>query len=163
MKLYNIFILILYTLSRLLSHILRYFYLCELKIVNSYIRRLSLCADRWSRDGISLDSSFSNIFYNGKTWLNKCPGSFVFGCFVFCFRSPDHVKPFLEYFNSQHSSYNFSSGVQIFFFLNVLIDRNNGFSFSVYLKPVSLGYFPCNFDRSLLQCWLVYTVLDRYF
>ena len=50
-------------------------------------------------------------------------------------------------------------------FLDILIERNNGFSTSIYLKPTFLGLFT-NFDSFIplsFKRGLVYTLFDRYF
>ena len=55
--------------------------------------------------------------------------------FFVIFRSLDHVKPSLDYLNSQHSSIKFLSETEVNYtrpFLDVLIERNNSFSTSVY-------------------------------
>ena len=132
-------------------------------------------------DGVAMGSplgpSFANTFlcYHEKVWLDNCPRDFkpliyrryVDDCFVI-FRCPDHVKPFLDYLNSQHNSIKFSSETEVnntLPFLDVLIKRNNGFSTLVYCKPTFSGHFT-NFDSFIplsFKRGLVYTLLDRYF
>ena len=131
-------------------------------------------------DGVAMGSplgpSFANTFlcYHEKVWLDNCPRDFkpliyrryVDDCFVI-FRCPDHVKPFLDYLNSQHNSIKFSSETEVnntLPFLDVLIERNNGFSTSIYRKPTFSGLFT-NFDSFIplsFKRGLVYTLLDRY-
>ena len=109
--------------------------------------------------------SFANTFlcYHEKFWLDNCPRDFkplifrlyVDDCFVI-FRCPDHVKPFLDYLNSQHNSIKFSTETEVnntLPFLDVLIERNNGFSISVYRKPT----FP---DFSLILTTLSHFLLN---
>ena len=92
---------------------------------------------------------------------------YVDDCFVI-FRCPDYVKPFLDYLNSQHNSIKFSSETEVnntLPFPDVLIERNNGFSSSVYRKPTFSGLFT-NFDSFIplsFKRGLVYTLLDRCF
>ena len=74
------------------------------------------------------------------------------------FRSRDHVRPFLDYLNFQHPNVTLS-------FLDVLINRSDGFSTSLYHKPTFTGLFT-NFDSfipSSFKRGLVYTLLHGYF
>ena len=89
-------------------------------------------------------------------------------CFVI-FRSPNHVRPFQDYLNSQHPNISFNSELKTnseLLFLDILIDRSdNGFSTSVYRKPTFTALFT-NFDNPIpisFKRGLIYTLLDRYF
>ena len=63
--------------------------------------------------GPSLANAF--LYYHETKWLNDCPAKFkpvfykryVDDIFVL-FRSPEHVKPFVDYMNSKHKNINFS-------------------------------------------------------
>ena len=120
---------------------------------------------------------FANIFlaFHERSWLPNCPLEFkplffrryIDDCFViFCSRN--HVRPFLDYLNSQHPNITFTSELEIdstLPFLDTLIDRSDGFSTSVYRKPTFTGLFT-SFDSFVPLSYkrgLVYTLLDRYF
>ena len=132
-------------------------------------------------DGVAMGSPlgplFANIFlsYHEKNWLDNCPTSFkplyfrryVDDCFII-FRSQEHVQPFLDYLNRKHENINFSCELETngsLPFLDVSIERSNGFSTSVYRKPTFIGLFT-NFDSFIPLSFkrnLVYCLLDRYF
>ena len=92
---------------------------------------------------------------------------YVDDCFA-VFRSPDHVRPFHAYLNSQHPNISFTCEFEnnsTLPFLDVLIDRSNGFSTSVCRKPSFTGLFT-NFDSFIPISYkrgLVYTLVNRYF
>ena len=127
--------------------------------------------------GWPLCSLFANIFlsYHEKNWLDNCSTSFKLLYFrryvddrFIIFRSQEHVQPFLDYLNRKHENINSSSELETngsLPFLDVSIERSNGFSTSVYRKPTFIGLFT-NFDSFIPLSFkrnLVYCLLDRYF
>ena len=124
-----------------------------------------------------MKSSLANILlsFHERTWLANCPSEFkplffrryVDDCFVI-FRSRDHVRLFKDYLNSQHPNISFTCQLEdksTLPFLDVSIDRTDGFTTSVYRKPSFTGLFT-NFDSFIplsFKRGLVYTLLDRYF
>ena len=132
-------------------------------------------------DGVTMSSPlgplFANIFlvFHEHCWLANCRADFkpvffrryIDDCFII-FRSRDHVHPFLDYLNSQHPNITFTNQLEVnstLPFLDVLINRSDGFSTSVYRKPAFTGLFT-NFDSFIPSSFkrvLVYTLLHRYF
>ena len=89
--------------------------------------------------GSLLGPLFANIFlaFHKRSWLTNCPLEFkplffcryIDDCFV-VFRSHNHVRPFLDYLNSQHPNIMFTSELEIdstLPFLDTLIDCSDGF------------------------------------
>ena len=127
--------------------------------------------------GSPLGPLFTNIFiaFHGHSWLANCSSDFkplffrrhIDDCSVI-FRSRDHVRPFLYYLNSLHPNITFTVELEnntILHFLDVLIDRSNDFSTSVYRKPTFTRFFT-NFGSFIplsLKRSLVYTLPNRYF
>ena len=123
--------------------------------------------------GSRLGPYFANTFlsFHEHNWIANCPPEFkplffcryVDDCFAI-FSSPDHVWPFHEYLNLQHPNISFTSEFEnnsTLPFLDILIDRSNGFSTSVYRKPSFTGLFT-HFDSFIpisYKCGLV----NRYF
>ena len=112
-------------------------------------------------DGVALGSPlgtlFANMFlaFHEGSWLTNCLLEFqplffrcyIDNCFV-NFRSRNHVRPFLDYLNSQHPNIKFTSELETdstLPFLDTLIDHSDGFSTSVYRKSTFTGLFT-NFD-----------------
>ena len=97
--------------------------------------------------GSLLGPLFANTFlsFHERNWIANCPPEFkplffrryVDNCLaIFC--SPGYVRPLHEYLNSQHPNISFTyewENNSTLPFLNVLIDRSDGFSTSVYRKP----------------------------
>ena len=126
--------------------------------------------------GFPLGPLQANIFiaFHKRCWLANCPADFkpmffrryIDDCFIFRLR--DHVRPFLDYLNSQHPNITFTNQLQVnstLSFLDVIINRSDGFSTSVYRKHTFTGlltnfdsYIPSSFKRGL-----VYIILHRYF
>ena len=71
--------------------------------------------------GSPLGPLFANIFlaFHERSWLTNCPLEFkplffrryIDDCFV-VFRSRNHVRPFLDYLNSQHPNITFTSELE---------------------------------------------------
>ena len=107
----------------------------------------------------SLGTTLANSFlcYHEKRWLDKCTGEFtpvfyrrnVDDIFVL-FRKEEHLKLFLNYFNSCHENLKFTSEKETnskLSFLEIEISRyKNQFISSVYRKPTFSGAFS-DFDR----------------
>jgi hypothetical protein len=93
--------------------------LLELSVLNSFF----IFAGKFYRqiDGLGLGlpqgPTFANIFmrFHKVSWLANCPLDFkpifynryVDGTFLI-FKHPSHIKPFLDYVNSQHNSIKFT-------------------------------------------------------
>ena len=103
--------------------------------------------------GSSLGSTLVDLFlcYHEK-WFNKCPGEFkpVFyrryvGDIFVLFGKEEHLKLFLNYFNSCHKNIKFTSEKETnnkLSFLDIEISRDkNQFITSVYRKPTFSGVF----------------------
>ena len=97
--------------------------------------------------GSPLGPFLANAFlcYHEKRWLNKCPEEFkpvfyrryVDDIFVLL-RKKEHLKSFLNYFNSCHENIQFTSEKET----NIDISRDkNQFITSVYCKPIFSGVF----------------------
>ena len=109
-------------------------------------------------DGVAIGSplgpTLANSFlcYHEKRWWDKCPEEFkpVFyrrymdDIFIL-FRKEEHLKLFLNYFNSCHKNVKFTSEKETnnkLSFLDIEISRDkNQFITSVYRKPTFSGVF----------------------
>ena len=128
--------------------------------------------------GLPLGPLFANIFlsYHEQNWLKNCPAQFkpiyyrryVDDCFILV-KSKDHITPFLDYLNSQHTCINFTCEIEAdktLPFLDIKIQRSNGsFVTSVYRKPTFTGLFT-NFESFIplvFKKGLIYTLMFRYF
>ena len=128
--------------------------------------------------GSPLGPLFANIFlsYHEQNWLKNCPAQFkpiyyrryVDDCFILV-KSKDHITPFLDYLNSQHTCINFTCEIEAdktLPFLDIKIQRSNGsFVTSVYRKPTFTGLFT-NFESFIplvFKKGLIYTLMFRYF
>ena len=126
--------------------------------------------------GSPLGSLFANIFlaFHKRNWLTNCPLEFkplvfrpnIDDWFV-VFRFRNHVRPFLDYFNSQYPIITLTSELETdstLPFLDTLIDRSDGFSTSVYRKPTLTSLFT-NLDSFVpfsYKRYRVYTLLHHY-
>ena len=85
------------------------------------------------------------------------------------FASPDHIAPFLNYLNSQHSNINFTQETEVnncLPFLDILITRANcSFITSVFHKPTFTGLYNNynSFLPSVYKTGLISSLLNRYF
>ena len=126
--------------------------------------------------GYSLGPTLANSFlcYREKRWLDKCPEEFkpvfykryVDDIFVL-FRKEEHLKLFLNYFNSCHENIKFTSQKETnnkLSFLDIEISREkNQFITSVYRKPTLSGAFS-HFDSFIPRGYifnLVSTLIFR--
>ena len=118
-------------------------------------------------DGVAIGSplgpTLANSFlcYHEKRWLDKCPEEFkplfyrqhVDDIFVH-FRKIEHLKIFLNYFNSCHENIKFTSEKETnnkLSFLDIEISRDkNQFITSVYRKPTFSGVFS-HFDSFIFR------------
>ena len=120
--------------------------------------------------------SLAFLCYHETKWLNDCPAKFkpvfykryVDDIFVL-FRSPEHVKPFVDYMNSKHKNINFSFETEKdgqMPFLDVNVFRENGkFVANVYRKETFTGVYT-NFSSFIpleRKFRLVCTLLHRSF
>ena len=132
-------------------------------------------------DGVAMGSPLgphlANTFMNfhEKIWLEKCPLEFkpkyyrryVDDIFVL-FESVEKMKKFESYLNSQHENIRFTSEFESdgkLPFLDMLVDRNNGMSTSVYRKPTFTGIYThfTSFLPSVYKMGLLSTILFRYY
>lgn len=131
-------------------------------------------------DGVAMGSPLGPTLANAflahfeQTWLNNCPNEFkpalyrryVDDTFVL-FKSPDHLVPFLNYMNKQHSNIEFTSESEEnnkLAFLDITVEREAGkFGTSVYKKPTFSGVYS-NFSSFIpisFKFGLIYTLLHR--
>ena len=133
-------------------------------------------------DGVAMGSplgrSLANAFlcHHETKWLNDCPKKFtavfykryVDDIFVL-FKRPEHVKPFVDYMNSNHKNINFSFETEKYEqmpFLDVNVFRENGtFVTNFYRKETFPGFYT-NFPSFITlehKFGPVYTLLHRCF
>ena len=161
------------------------FFLCEeckniihISLVKNWFERVifHFCKQL---DGVAMGSSFgptltnSFLCYHEKRWLDKCPEEFkplfyrqhVDDIFVL-FRKIEHLKIFLNYFNSCHENIKFTSEKETnnkLSFLDIEISRDkNQFITSVYCKPTFSGVFS-HFDSFIPRSYKFNLVLTLTF
>ena len=65
-------------------------------------------------------------------------------CIFVLFRSPHHIEILNEYVNTKHSNIKFTNEKEVYrslAYLDVLTTRNNGFTTTVYHKPIFSGVY----------------------